>query len=104
MSAVTHSKPFTVFLVIGLIGLIEAPVSRSLVAGDFNNDGRLDFVLTSQGNTEVEVLLNSSPTPPKIFIEEGTINKAAALGLSRRYVVHSPFLTLTTSAKITIHV
>ena len=36
--------------------------SASLVAGDFNNDGKLDFALTSQGDTEVKILLNTSLT------------------------------------------
>jgi hypothetical protein len=36
--------------------------SASLVAGDFNNDGKPDFALTSQGDTEVKVLLNTSLT------------------------------------------
>ena len=55
--------------------------SRRLVAGDFNNDNKLDLAI-SQGNGEVSVVLTASPTPstpPTIFIEEGTINKAAAL-------------------------
>jgi hypothetical protein len=52
--------------------------SRSLVSGDFNNDGKLDFALTSGGSSEVNVLLNTSTTPPTIFVEQGT-TKAAAL-------------------------
>ena len=36
--------------------------SGSLVSGDFNNDGKLDFALTSQGNNEVNVLLNTTLT------------------------------------------
>jgi FG-GAP-like repeat/Calx-beta domain/Carboxypeptidase regulatory-like domain len=36
--------------------------SASLVAGDFNNDGKLDAALTSQGDTEVQVMLNTSLT------------------------------------------
>jgi len=54
--------------------------SRRLVTGDFNNDSKLDLAI-SQGNSEVSVVLTSSPTspPPTIFIEEGTTNKAAAL-------------------------
>ena len=36
--------------------------SASLVAGDFNNDGKPDFALTSQGDTEVKILLNTSLT------------------------------------------
>src|SRR5215208_5229664 len=55
------------------------PFSRSLVAGDFNNDSKLDLAI-SQGSSEVSVVLTSSPTspPPTIFIEEGTTNKAVA--------------------------
>ena len=36
--------------------------SGSLVSGDFNNDGKLDFALTSQGNNEVNILLNTTLT------------------------------------------
>ena len=36
----------------------------SLVAGHFNNDSKLDYVVTSQGSSgEVNVLLNSAPPP-----------------------------------------
>jgi hypothetical protein len=67
------------------------------VTGDFNNDSKLDFALSSQGNDEVNVLLTSSPTsttPPTILTEEGTPNKAAALESVRR--VRGPFSILNT--------
>jgi hypothetical protein len=63
------------------VGFAAGSSSGSLVAGDFNNDGKLDFALNSQGNSEVNILLNSSTAPvlaPTIFIEQGT-TKAAAL-------------------------
>jgi hypothetical protein len=71
--------------------------SGSLVAGDFNNDGKLDFALSSQGGSEVNVLLSSAPTPtlpPTIFVEEGTINKAAALDSVTQ--VRGPFSIVNT--------
>ena len=66
--------------------------NASLVAGDFNNDNKLDFVLSSQGSDEVNILLNSAPTPftpPTIFVEQGTANKAAALDAVTR--LRGPF-------------
>jgi FG-GAP-like repeat len=69
--------------------------SGSLVAGDFNNDSKLDFALTSQGSSEVSLLLNSSPTPtPTILIEQGTTNKAAALDSVTQ--LRGPFSILNT--------
>jgi hypothetical protein len=70
-----------------------ASFSRSLVTGDFNNDGKLDFAVTSQNNNEVAVMLNSSTTPT-IFTEEGMISKAVALDSVTR--LRGPFSILNT--------
>jgi len=69
--------------------------SESLVAGDFNNDNKLDFALTSGGSSEVNVLLNSAPVPPSptIFVEQGS-NKAAALDSVTQ--LRGPFSVLNT--------
>ena len=63
------------------------------MAGDFNNDSKLDLAI-SQGNSEVSVLLNSSPTPPTIFVEQGATNKAVALDSVTR--LRGPFSILNT--------